>query len=127
MRPMLPLIVAVLAGCQRAALSPAGVADPLAREVAGRAAGSPQACISALPNQNLRVIDAATVAYDLGGTIWINRLRQACPALDQLNTVIVERTGPHICRGDRVRGLEPGAVIAGPPCNLQSWVPYRLR
>ncbi len=35
--------------------------------------------------------------------------------ISQFNTIIVERgTGGQYCRGDRVRGLEPGAIIPGP-------------
>ena len=41
-------------------------------------------------------------------------------------SLIVEGgTGGQYCRGDRVRGLEPGAIIPGPTCNLGDWVPYR--
>src|SRR5206468_10163594 len=34
----------------------------LARELAGRAAGAPQSCVSGAPAQNLRVVDAHTIA-----------------------------------------------------------------
>jgi len=115
-----------LAACQPAALGP-GAADPLAQSLAGRVAGPAQSCISAQPNQNVRVIDSATVAYEVGGTLWVNRLRHACPGLSPYNIAIVERGGGQICRGDRVRAIEPGATIAGAGCNLQEWVPYRSR
>ena len=59
-------------------------------------------------------------------TIWIDRLAADCPGLNEANTTIVEAgVGGQYCRGDRVRGLEPGAIIAGPGCNLGDWVPYR--
>ena len=61
-----------------------------------------------------------------GNAIWINRLAAECPALSSANSIIVEAgVGGQYCRGDRVRGREPAATIAGPGCNLGDWVPYR--
>jgi hypothetical protein len=123
MRSLMLLLALSVAGCTRPA-TPAG-ADPLAAEMAGRIAGPAQACVSTIPNQNLRVIDSRTVAYDRGSELWVNRLAGDCPALSPFNTVIVEADGSQYCRGDRVRGLEPGGNIPGPTCNLQDWTPYR--
>jgi hypothetical protein len=79
-----------------------------------------------MPAQNLRVIDGQTLAYDQGATVWVNRLGSRCPAIEPLNTVIVEpKLGTQYCRGDHIRGLEPGAIIPGPTCFLGQWVPYR--
>ena len=119
--PMLVPVVA-LAAC---AVPVAAPGDPLAREMVGRVAGPAQACVSTLPNQNLRVIDSRTLAYERGSELWVNRLADHCPALSPHNTVIVEASGSQYCRGDRVRGLEPGGNIPGPSCNLQDWTPYR--
>ena len=123
MRPLILVLAIAVAGCTRPAL-PIN-ADPLARELAGRVAGPAKMCVSASPQQNLRVINSRTLAYDRGSELWVNRLANHCPALSPFNTVIVEATGSQYCRGDRVRGLEPGALIAGPTCNLQDWVAYR--
>ena len=122
MRSLLMVLALSLAGCTRPA-PPAG--DPLAGELAGRVAGPAETCVGTLPNQNLRVIDSRTVAYERGSVLWVNRLGGHCPALSPFNMVIVEASGSQYCRGDRVRGLEPGGLIAGPPCNLQDWVAYR--
>jgi hypothetical protein len=97
-----------------------------AREIAGRTAGPAQSCIPTTPSTNLRVIDGQTLAYDQGASVWVNRLPAPCPAIQPLNTVIVEpKLGSQYCRGDHIRGLEPGAIIAGPTCFLGDWVPYR--
>ena len=125
MRLMLSIAALFLAGCQPAALAPAGPGDPLGRELAGRIAGQPQSCISTFANQGFRVVDQATIAYDLGRTFWVNRLQDACPSLSPHNFVVVERAGTQLCRGDRVRGQEPGSSIPGPSCSLHDWVPYR--
>jgi hypothetical protein len=96
------------------------------REIAGRVAGQPQSCIPTMQSTNLRVIDGQTLAYDQGATVWVNRLAARCPAIEPLNTVIVEpQLGTQYCRGDHIRGLEPGAIIPGPTCFLGEWVPYR--
>lgn len=128
MRLLLPFAAAALASCQPAALAPGlPTGDALARELAGRVPGAPQSCISTDYTQSLRVIDSATVGYERGTILWVNRLQQACPALSPYNAVITERDGGQLCRGDRVRGQEPGATIPGPSCNLQDWMPYRSR
>ena len=121
---MLIAATALVASCSRPVIPPG---NAFAETVAGRVAGPPQTCISSNPAENLHVIDPQTVAYGYGRTIYINRLAAACPALSQFNTIIAEAsTGNEYCRGDRVRGLETGAIIPGPSCNLGDWVPYRM-
>ncbi|HYX45414.1 MAG TPA: hypothetical protein VE820_01110 [Sphingomicrobium sp.] len=120
---MLITLAAVIASCSRPVTPPE---DRFAHEIEGRTAGPPQTCVTTYPNQNIRVIDAQTLAYGSGTTIYINRLGATCPGLGELNTTIVSgSTGSQYCRGDHVRGLEIGATIPGPPCNLGDWVPYR--
>jgi hypothetical protein len=120
---MLIASAGLLANCSRPVTPPdAG----FAQAIAGRTAGPAQTCISNNPAENLHVLDAQTVAYGYGHTIWINRLAAECPALSSANSIIVEAgVGGQYCRGDRVRGREPAATIAGPGCNLGDWVPYR--
>ena len=115
------ILAAVLASCAPTESPQAG----LARELAGYTPGKAEACIPTYSNTNLRVIDGATLAYGYGRRIYVNRLASACPALEPTNTLIVDAQGGQYCRGDRVRGLEPGGNIPGPSCNLQDWIPYR--
>ena len=115
-----------LASCSPVAPAPAG-SDPFARELGERIAGPPQTCVSTIQSQGLRAVDSQTIAYDLGRTLWVNRLEQACPAISPHNTIIGESNGAQYCRGDRIRGLETGAIIPGPTCTLRDWVPYRRR
>ncbi len=120
------VVLLALASCSPVAPVP-GAGDPFARELAGRTAGAAQACVSTIPNQNLRAIDAQTIAYDRGSTLWVNRLDTACPAIGPHNTLIVDASSGQYCRGDRIQGAEPGAIIAGPVCTLRDWTPYRSR
>jgi len=125
MRPLIWIApITLLAGCARPAEPPSA---GLARELANYVPGQPQSCISNFPNQNLRVIDASTIAYGSGRRVYVNHLPGPCPALSSYNTVIVDTQGSQYCRGDRVRGLEPGSIIPGPWCNLGDWTPYRMR
>jgi hypothetical protein len=101
--------------------------DDLAAELAGRVAGEPRACINPSPQNALRVVDDRTLVYRQGRTLWVNRLRDACPTLDRYSTLIVEVRGGRYCNGDHVRELEPGSSIPGPICILGDFVPYTRR
>lgn len=105
-----PLLISLLlaAGCRASAPTSVGSLDGWQAELAGRVAGPEQTCISDLSNQSPRVIDSRTVAYDVGSTIWVNRLSANCPALSRYNSLILEVSASHICRGDRVRGARAG-------------------
>ena len=124
MRPLILITaVAIVASCSRPVTPPA---DRYAQAIEGRVAGPARTCVTTYPNENIRVLDAQTLAYGTGKEIFINRLPSPCPGLGELNTTIVEgSSGGQYCRGDRVRGLEPNAIIAGPTCNLSDWTPYR--
>lgn len=122
---MLIASTAILAGCSRP-VSPPG--SSLAQETAGRLAGPPQSCVSSAAQQGLRIIDAQTIGYGWGRTIYINHLGAPCPGLEPLSTIITEPGIPgQYCRGDHVRGREMGANIPGPVCILGEWVPYQAR
>lgn len=126
MRPTMIAAALCLSACQGATLDAPPPGASAASALEGRVAGEPRTCISTAPNQQGRVLDAATIAYDSGPVVWVNRLAAACPGLSPYNRMIVEQGGgSQLCRGDRVRGLEPGGSIPGPACNLQDWVPYR--
>ena len=122
MRALVPLLL--LGGCA-AAPHAAGNGDALARELSGRSAGAPQACVARTEGRTLHAVDRRTLVYRTGDTVWVNRLGGDCPGLGPLSTLIIEPAGARFCRGDRVSGLEPGATIPGPACVLRDFVPYR--
>jgi hypothetical protein len=119
----LPLVVGLMIAACAGPVAPPG--DVLAGLTAGRVAGPPQSCVLSQPNDALRPVDSATLAYGSGSTIYINRLGGSCPGLRELSTIIVDVHGGQICRGDRIRANEPGSIIPGPPCNLGEWIPYK--
>ncbi len=120
---LLPL---ALAACAPAAAPTTVSTDVVAQEIAGRLAGPTQACIDAAPNENIRALDAATVAYDRGPVIWVNRLSSACPGIQPGYRVATDSPTGQFCRGDHVRGLDQGPLIPGPVCFLGDWTPYRI-
>ena len=122
MRRLLLLVLTGLVGCSRPVVPPG--AD-LAQTLAGRVAGRPQSCVPTQSASGLRVIDAATLGYGSGPTIYVNRLDGPCPGVRELSTIIVEVHGSDYCRGDHFRAVEPAASIPGPVCFLGDWVPYR--
>ena len=121
----LPLIVLV-AGCAATGASTSAGED-LARDLESRVAGPAESCVSADPPHNLTPIDARTLTYRDGPTLWVNRLEAACPGLRAYDRVLVESHGGRFCRGDHIRSLEPVGGIPGPVCFLGDFVPYRPR
>ena len=123
MRPLIPLAAFAVASCAPQPPAPPNMA--FAQELAGYVASPPQSCVATFSNTNLRVIDSRTLAYGQGRTISVNHLPGDCPALSPYNTLIIDASAVQYCRGDHVRGLEPGGIIPGPSCNLGDWVTYR--
>lgn len=98
----------------------------LARDLATRTAGEPQACISVPDGPgSLQGIDRRTLTVRRGATLWVNRLAADCPGLEPFNTIIVEVHGGQYCRGDHIRTLRPPETIPGPVCFLGDFTPYR--
>jgi hypothetical protein len=113
----------VLADCAQPAVSPRG---ELTKQLATRTAGPPQACVLAQSDRNLVATDPATIVYDTGSAIYVNRLAGSCPGLRELSTIVVlSSAGGQYCRGDRFRAREQGSTVPEPACLLGEWVPYR--
>jgi hypothetical protein len=125
MRALMLIATATLVASCTGPAAPPG--SNFAAETAGRIPGPAQTCITTNVSESLHALDAQTLAYGTGRTMYVNRLPAACPAISQFNTIIVEPSlGGQYCRGDRIRGLEPGAIIPGPTCILGDWTPYRM-
>lgn len=106
------------------AASSAREAD-LSNELAGRAAGPPERCVTA-SGANLTARDSRTLVQEQGGVIWVNRLAAACPGLRRTSMLILEpHDGSRFCQGDRFRAAESTGGIPGPYCALGEFTPYR--
>jgi len=120
-KTMCSLAVLMLAGSCTVQDRPARVSV----ELQGKPIGPPKACVSVSLGEELSVFGDGALGVRTRGTLWLNQTGRSCSSLRAMSTLIVERHGSEICRGDRVRALEPGSSIPGPPCVLGDFVPYR--
>lgn len=122
---LLPFLL-LTAGCAATATdTPTRDQQALSRELEGRTAGAPQACVPARQTQSLQIVDRQTIAYRDFDTVYVNRLGADCPGMRPLTTLVVEAHGSQYCRGDRVRAVETQSSVPGPWCVLRDFVPYR--
>ena len=103
---------------------PLGADNPTTRELARRTAGEPEDCVPIESGRSLSAVERGTIIYGGGRTLWLVRLRNGCPSIRRLDTLIVEPTGSQYCRGDRIRSVTPGTTIPGPICVIESFTPY---
>lgn len=98
---------------------------PLGIELAAKPIGPAQSCVPVSAGEDLAVMPDGTLGVRTGKTLWINDTGKACKSIRAMSTLIVERHGSQICRGDRVRSVEFSGGIPGPVCILGDFVPYR--
>jgi hypothetical protein len=116
------LLISSLGSC---AVTPPAREDRGADLLAGRTAGKPQSCVTLFANENLTIIGNDRVGYRDGNTIWVSRPQSPCEGLDPTNTLLIERHGSQLCRGDQIRVIRPPTGAPGPICVLGDFVPYR--
>ena len=121
MRAALIIPTIALSACTA---QPAPIGPGQANEIAGRIAGPAQSCVPARPTASIHVIDSATLGYDSGRTIYVNRLRSPCPGLNPLTVIVLDVHGSEYCSGDHFRTIETGSVVPGPICFLGEWTPF---
>ena len=98
----------------------------LAEELAGRSESAPVDCITTNDSANLVAVDARTLTYRSGPTLYVNRLGAACPGLEPNDTLIVRRFGGQLCRLDTIEPRDWGLDgLPGPRCPLGSFTPYK--
>ena len=116
------LILVLAAGC--APVGPAPVQVQVA-DLAGRSAGPPQRCTTIVRGEGLRPVDADTVVYGRGKTLFVSELGPRCAGFPLGHVLVVEPIGSQYCRGDRVRSFDATSRVPGPACILGDFVPYR--
>jgi hypothetical protein len=94
--------------------------------LAGRVAGEPVECISNFEtNSQVRIIDSKTIAYSrTAKRTWITHPRGNCPGLQPFRTLVVERRGSQLCRGDRFRTVRSPATVPSGACFFGTFTPY---
>ena len=121
----LPIALIAPIALVAATAGPAAREDKLAKAVGDRVAGKPESCLSPSSSRSTRIVDRRTIIYEVGSTMWVNRLRAECPGLYPTSTIVTEIRGGQLCRGDLIRTLDPGARIPGAACPLGDFTPYR--
>ncbi|MCC6828981.1 MAG: hypothetical protein IT550_12220 [Novosphingobium sp.] len=96
----------------------------LAKILEGREAGRPVDCISLSASRDVRVIDKTALVYDNGGTIYVNRPRDA-RSLDSDDVLVTDIRGSQLCRMDTVRLHDRNGFWYSGFVGLDQFVPYR--
>lgn len=94
----------------------------LATMLAGRTAGEPRQCISAMNSNKLEVMEYVGMVYDAGDTIYVARAQNP-RMLGSSETPIVERTGSTLCTSDVTRTFDHHSGMTG-VVFLDDFVPY---
>jgi hypothetical protein len=118
-------LLLLTAACAATDAGPSSGEADLSRELAGRTAGEPRACVPTSPGTNLAARGRQALVYESGDTVWVNRLAASCPGLDEMSQIVIELHGSQYCRGDHFRARHAGQSIPGPICVLESFTPYR--
>jgi hypothetical protein len=100
-----------------------GAAD-LAREIEGRVAGEPVACMDLDRVRSSRIIDRNAILYKTGGTVYVNRLRSGAGRLDEDDIMVIRSSMSRICRGEAVELVDRGSHIAASFVLLGDFIPY---
>ena len=119
MKPHLLAVALLLAGCAQV---PPQV-DAAAAARLGPATGAAQRCIALPAGEGLTALGDGMLGYRSGSTLWVSHMPGQCRT-SSLGTIIIERNGSQVCRGDRIRMLETGSTIAGAACTLGDFVPH---
>lgn len=90
-----------------------------------RVAGTPVDCLSDIDAQaQPRVVDATTIAYSrTDKRIWVTHPEGVCPSLRPMQTLIVERRGARLCRGDRFRTIQATSSVPSGVCHFGAFTP----
>ncbi len=132
MKAAIPIfLTALLAGCAggpepEARLSAKQQAD-LDKVLAGKVAGEPVSCVSAVgAGANLRAVSDELLVYRVSRSlVYTNRLSGSCPGLSRGDTLVLNLHGSQYCRGDIARTVDLPSGIPGGACALGDFVPYR--
>jgi hypothetical protein len=124
-KPMLPLAILALAGCQQSADSTPKPSKAPAARVVGEAAS----CIPIVSIRSSRVHDDRTIDFDLGGgKVYRNTLPNSCPGLGFEEAFTYETSLSQLCSTDIIYVLQRvgGSVQRGAGCGLGQFVPVEL-
>ena len=98
----------------------------LARELDGRVAGDPVACVEQRDIRGNRSVGEGVILFDgPSNIVYVNRPAAGCPSLDYGRALVTRTISTRICRGDLARVFDPTSGIEYGGCSLGDFVPYR--
>jgi hypothetical protein len=124
-KPMLPLVVLALTGCQQSTES----APKPSKAPAARVVGEGISCIPIVQIRSSRVHDDRTIDFDLGGgKVYRNTLPHSCPGLGFEEAFTYETSLSQLCSTDIIYVLQRlgGSLQRGAGCGLGQFVPVEL-
>ena len=122
---ILPAVAVAAAACPAQAFGKDDPAAQLAKITEGRVAVDPRQCIDLPQVYNTQIINKTTIAYRIGNTWYVNKLRSGAEALDSDDVMVTRTFGSQLCELDSVKmvdrygGFMRGFVVLGP------FVPYK--
>ena len=101
-------------------------AAKLAKRLQGRTEGPPVSCIPNFRgNSRIEVIDAQTLLFRDGSTVYVQRPVGRCDRLDDGYALVNRKVGNQICSGDINELIDFTTGIYGGSCVYGPFVPYR--
>ena len=102
-------------------------ADRLAKLLGNRMAGKPVDCVSLRQLGSSTIIDGSAIAYDAGGTIFVNHPRSGADALEDDGDTVLVTTSPlsQLCKLESVRLVSRTTGFYKGFVTLDAFVPYR--
>ena len=98
--------------------------ERLAKLIGDRIPGEPVSCISQFHTRDMEVIDKTAIVYKNGGTIYVNRPKNAAD-LDEDDILVTKLHGSQLCNVDIVQTYERSGYFWNGFVNLDKFVPYR--
>jgi hypothetical protein len=98
--------------------------ERLAKIIGDRVPGEPVSCISQWQTRDMEVIDKTALVYKNGGTIWVNRPRNAAD-LDDDDVLVTKLHGSQFCSLDIVQTYERSGHFWNGFVSLGEFVPYK--
>jgi hypothetical protein len=98
--------------------------ERLAKIIGDRVPGEPVSCISQWQTRDMEVVDKTALVYKNGGTIWVNRPRNAAD-LDDDDVLVTKLHGSQFCSLDIVQTYERSGHFWNGFVSLGEFVPYK--
>lgn len=98
--------------------------ERLAKVIGDRVPGEPVSCISQFHTRDLEVIDKTALVYKNGGTIYVNRPKNA-EDLDDDDILVTKLHGSQFCDLDIVQTYDRSGHFWNGFVSLGEFVPYR--